>query len=150
MTRAFLFLAALCGLSCTSEIAGLGPASNPATEQFATSLGVNLAAMTKTTDGLYYRDLAIGGGNKVTKDTTVTVTYAAYLADGTLFDSGSGVEFALVNLVPGVHEGIIGMAVGGRRKLVVPSALGYGVKGSPPLVPRQATLIFDIDLTAIP
>jgi FKBP-type peptidyl-prolyl cis-trans isomerase FkpA len=149
MKRAFMILMAVAGLSCTSEIAGLGPPSDPSKEQFAISLGVNLAAMTKTPDGLYFRDVTIGGGNKVTKDTTVTVTYAAYLVDGTLFDSGSSVDFAMTALVAGVREGIIGMAVGGRRKLVVPSALAYGVKGSPPIVPRQSTLVFDVDLLAI-
>ena len=149
MRRAFIVMVALAGLSCTSEIAGLGPSSDPSREQFAPSLGVNLAAMTKTTDGLYYRDVTIGGGNKVTKDTTVTVTYAGYLVDGTLFDSGSSVDFAMKQLVAGVREGLTGMAVGGRRKLVVPSALAYGIAGSPPRVPRQATLVFDLDLIAI-
>ena len=149
MRRTFILLTAPALLACTSEIAGLGPASDPAKEQFAPSLGVNLAAMTKTADGLYYVDITAGTGAKVTKDTTVTVNYAGYLVDGTLFDSGSNTDFVMSAVIPGVREGLMGMGVGGKRKLVIPSALGYGIAGSPPRVPRQATLVFDIDLVAI-
>ncbi len=149
MKRILLSIVALAAVACTGQIAGLGPASDPATETFASSLGVDLAAMTKTPDGLYYRDLTFGAGAQVTKDTTVTMTYTAYLIDGTLFDSGTGSAFPMNSLVPGVREGIIGMRVGGRRQLVVPSALGYGSAGSLPSVPRQATLVFLITLTAI-
>jgi len=150
MRRYLLLVAALATQACTNEIAGLGPPSDPATELFASSLGVNLAAMTKTPDGLYFRDITTGGGALVTKDTTVIVNYSGYLSDGTLFDSGNQSSFSLTSVVAGVREGIIGMRVGGRRQLVIPSALGYGKTGSPPTIPRQSTLVFTIDLTSIP
>ena len=50
---------------------------------------------------------------------------------------------------PGFREGLIGMRVNGRRQLVIPSALGYGEAGSPPTIPRQATLVFTVDLVSI-
>ena len=149
MKRLLLLGVALFAVACIGDIAGLGPPSDPATENFASSLNVNVATMTKTPDGLYYRDIINGTGPALTKDTTVQVNYSAYLADGTLFDSGNGVSFQTNALVPGFREGLMGMRVGGRRQLVVPSSLGYGATGSPPNVPRQATLVFVVDLLAI-
>jgi FKBP-type peptidyl-prolyl cis-trans isomerase FkpA len=149
MRRLALSILALAAVACTDQIAGLGPPSDPAKEAFASSLGVDLGAMTKTPDGLYYRDLTYGTGALVVKDTVVTITYTAYLTDGTLFDSGTNSEFDMSSLVSGVREGIVGMRVGGRRQLVVPSALGYGSAGSLPNVPRQATLVYLVNLTAI-
>lgn len=150
MRRFLLLFSALAVVACTGEIAGLGPPSDPATDTFAPSLNVNLAAMTKTADGLYYRDITVGAGAAVTKDTTVHVNYSGYLTDGTLFDSGTGTSFATAAVVPGFREGIMGMRVGGRRQLVIPSALGYGEAGSPPNIPRQATLVFTVELVSIP
>lgn len=149
MRRIAFSILALAAVACTGQIAGLGPPSDPAKETFAPSLGVDLGAMTKTPDGLYYRDVSFGTGALVVKDTLVTVTYSAYLTDGTLFDSGTSSEFEMTSLIPGVREGIVGMRVGGRRQLVVPSALGYGSAGSVPNVPRQATLVYLVTLLAI-
>ncbi|MDE3053897.1 MAG: FKBP-type peptidyl-prolyl cis-trans isomerase [Gemmatimonadota bacterium] len=149
MRRLLLLGLALLATACINDVAGLGPASDPATESFASSLNVNVATMTKTPDGLYYRDIINGTGPLLVKDTTVQVTYSGYLADGTLFDSGTGVSFQTNALVPGFREGLMGMRVGGRRQLVIRSSLGYGETGSPPNVPRQATLVFVVDLLAI-
>jgi len=83
---------------------------------------------------------------------TVWVNYAGYLKDGKLFDSGTNVKFIPAQLVPGFRTGMVGMKVGGRRKIVIPSELGYGgVSRRDPVtgkitIPRQSTLIFDIDL----
>lgn len=152
MKRLLLLTLAVGVMGCTGEIAGLGPPSDPATETFAASLGVDLSKMTKTPDGLYYRDLNVGTGAAVTSDTTVTVTYAGYLTDGTLFDSGTGVQFLTSGVVPGFSEGLKaggGMKVHGVRQLVIPSALGYGQDGSPPAIPRQSTLVFKVTLVSI-
>ncbi|HEU4990200.1 MAG: FKBP-type peptidyl-prolyl cis-trans isomerase [Gemmatimonadota bacterium] len=149
MKRLLLFAAVLSVIGCTGEIAGLGPPSDPANETFASSLGVNLAAMTKTPDGLYYRDLIVGTGPVLSRDTTVTVSYSGYLTDGTLFDSSPGTQMATATTVKGFREGLIGMRVHGKRQLVVPSALGYGAAGSPPTIPRQATLVFTVTLLSI-
>ncbi len=149
MKRLLLFAVALSVVACTGEIAGLGPPSDPANQTFASSLGVNLADMTKTPDGLYYRDISVGNGALLAHDTTVTVNYSGYLIDGTLFDSGTNSKFVTSNVVAGFREGLLGMRVNGRRQLVVPSSLGYGAAGNPPTIPRQATLVFTVDLVSI-
>ena len=152
MKRLLLLTLALAAVACTGEIAGLGPPSDPATETFAASLGIDLAKMSKTPDGVYYRDLTVGTGAAVTHDTTITVTYSGYLSDGTLFDSGTKVQFLTTAVVPGFAEGVKaagGMRVGGVRQVIIPSALGYWQNGSPPSVPRQSTLIFKITLISI-
>ena len=149
MKRFLLVAVALLAVACTGEIAGLGPPSDPATETFASSLGVNLAAMTMTPDGVYYRDLITGTGAELANDTTVTVNYTGYLTDGTIFDTGTNSKFVTSVLVPGFREGIKGMREHGKRQIVIPSALGYGQDGSPPTIPRQATLVFTVELVSI-
>jgi peptidylprolyl isomerase len=150
---ALLFTALVAATSCNSNITGLPPASDPATETFAGSLGVNIASMTKMSNGVYYKDIVTGNGADVTsKSDTVWVTYAGYFKDGKLFDSGTNAKFVPAILVPGFKLGIVGMKVGGRRKLVIPSELGYGHTSlrDPTTgkirIPRQSTLIFDVDL----
>jgi FKBP-type peptidyl-prolyl cis-trans isomerase FkpA len=153
MKRYVFLVAALMGAAaCNGTVTGLEPASDPATETFAGTLGVNIAQMTKMPNGVYYRDIVIGGGAAMTDKTdTVWVNYAGYLKDGKLFDSGTNSKFVPLGLVLGFRTGMVGMKVGGRRKIVIPSALGYGGssrRGSDGkiLIPRQSTLIFDIDL----
>lgn len=149
---AFLAAALLGAASCNGTITGLEPPSNPATETFAGTLGVNISQMTKMSNGVYYRDIVTGNGAAVTdKSDTVWVTYAGFLKDGKLFDSGTNSKFVPAGLVTGFRTGMVGLKVGGRRKIVIPSELAYGGssrRGSDGkiLIPRQSTLIFDIDL----
>ena len=156
MKRHVLMLAALVSaVSCNTEIAGLEPASDPASETFAPSLGVDIPQMTRTPEGVYYRDLITGSGTEVTTTTdSVRITYAGYLKDGKLFESGTNVKFIHGELLPGLRIGLLGMKAGGRRKIVIPSELGYGHRSRPGadgkiLIPRQSTLIFDIDLLRV-
>lgn len=153
----FLCIALVVAVSCNGEITGLGPPSNPATETFAASLGVDIAQMSKTTAGVYYRDVVIGAIDTLeVKSTTdsVRVTYAGFLKDAKLFDSGTGVTFQPSGLIQGFRDGMLGMREGGKRKLVIPSALGYGgtsiknVDGTIK-IPRQSTLIFDVELLKV-
>jgi FKBP-type peptidyl-prolyl cis-trans isomerase len=119
--------------------------------EFAPSLNVNLEAMTKTASGLYYQDLVLGAGDEATAGATVTVHYTGWLHDGTMFDSSVGGDpatFSLNGVIQGWSEGVPGMKVGGKRKLVIPPELGYGKSGTGP-IPGNATLVFDIDLIAI-
>jgi len=141
--------------ACQDAITGLGPPSDPATETFAASLNVNISQMSKTKDGVFYNDLVVGTGNAVTDTTTtVTVTYAGYLKDGKLFDSGTNIAFSPAGLIPGFRLGIMGMKEGGRRKLVIPSELGYGSHSirntdNTIKIPRQSTLVFDVELLKV-
>jgi peptidylprolyl isomerase len=83
------------------------------------------------------------------------VHYTGTLENGTKFDSsldrGKPFEFVIGtgSVIKGWDEGVMTMKVGGRRKLIVPPKLGYGPAGSPPKIPGNATLIFDVELLGV-
>jgi peptidylprolyl isomerase len=104
---------------------------------------------TVTDSGLQIIETEVGGGQEATADSTVRVHYTLWLEDGTQIESSVGgdpITFALADLIPAWQEGIPGMKEGGKRRLIVPPELGYGEAGSPPDIPPNATLIFDIQL----
>lgn len=82
---------------------------------------------------------------------TVVVSYEGKLNDGTIFDSASKFEFILGagDVIKGWDQGVKGMKVGGKRKLFVPSKLGYGKRGAPPEIPPNSDLHFTIKLKSI-
>jgi len=95
--------------------------------------------------GLKYRDLREGTGEVCPKGANVKAYYSGWLTDGKVFDSNTH-TFRLGEVVAGWREGIPGMKVGGIRKLVIPSDLGYGDRGKGRDIPGGATLIFEIEL----
>ncbi len=119
---------------------------------FSASLGVDTAAMTKTPSGLRYQDITAGEGAEAAADRTVSVHYTGWLPNGEKFDSSRDrnqpFSFSLGagQVIAGWDEGVAGMKVGGRRKLVIPADLGYGTAGAPPDIPPGATLVFDVEL----
>ena len=117
--------------------------------EFAASLGINLAAMTRTSSGLYYQDIETGEGEPATSGDAVEVAYTGWLSDGTQFDSGS-LTFTLGagRVVAGFDEGVQGMRVGGVRRIVIPPALGYGsqARGA---IPPNSILVFRIEVLSI-
>ena len=123
------------------------------TTVFATSLNIHLASMTKTGDGLYYQDSVIGTGNAAAVGNGALVLYRGWLADGTPFDSNTttGLAFSIgaEQVIAGWDEGLVGMKVGGWRKLVIPPSLGYGSGGNPPKIPGNAILVFNVGLKAL-
>jgi peptidylprolyl isomerase len=106
---------------------------------------------------LITKDLIVGTGAVATPGKSLTVNYVGALYKGhTEFDSSwsTGRPFAPFVLgqgavIPGWDKGLVGMRVGGRRLLVIPPALGYGAKGSPPKIPGNSTLVFVVDLLAV-
>ena len=108
---------------------------------------------------LVVQDLIVGKGKQAKAGETVAVQYAGVLFDnGKEFDAswngsrpGKPFEFPLGGgqVIPGWDRGVVGMKVGGRRKLIIPSDLAYGAQGYPPDIPPNAALIFDIDLKKI-
>ena len=108
-----------------------------------------------TPSGLKYVDLVVGTGPAVKTGDHVSVTYVGKLLDGTKFDASAdhpdmGPTFDYVqgvtSLIAGWTEGTSTMKVGGKRKLIIPPQLGYGMQGAGDAVPPNATLIFEIEM----
>ncbi len=101
-------------------------------------------------------DVRVGTGAEANTGRNVTVNYAGYLYSataaenkGTLFDSGSFSFTVGVGVIQGFSQGMIGMRVGGIRRVIIPPSLGYGSAGSPPRIPGNATLVFEIELLSV-
>lgn len=109
----------------------------------------------KTDSGLKYVELKEGDGTAAKKGDTVEVHYTGWLKDGKKFDSsvdrGEPFVFPLGagKVIKGWDEGVAGMKPGGKRKLIIPSELGYGKRGAGNVIPPDAELTFEVELLKI-
>ena len=107
--------------------------------------------MTKTSSGLFYKDLTVGTGSNVTNGDAVATYYTGWLPDGTAFDNLTPPEDPYVyiagigRVIRGYDEGVLGMKVGGCRQLAIPPGLGYG-NPPPQGIPANSWLVFEIGL----
>lgn len=105
--------------------------------------------------GLVYEDLVVGEGQVAEAGHSATVHYTGWLTDGTKFDSsldrGDPFQFSLGagQVIRGWDEGVQGMHIGGKRKLTIPSDLGYGSRGAGGVIPPNATLVFEVELLGL-
>jgi len=116
--------------------------------------GGNDTATSPTDSGkVTIEDLVVGTGAEAAAGDTLTVNYTGWLADGSQFDSSYGkapYSFRLGTgaVIKGWDQGLPGMKVGGKRRLVIPPSLGYGSSGYGP-IPGNATLKFEVELLSI-
>lgn len=107
----------------------------------------------KTPSGLIYRELRPGSGPSPGPADIVKVNYRGTLTDGTEFDSSykgnEPISFPLNRVIPCWTEGVQKMKVGGKSQLVCPADIAYRERGSPPVIPPNATLVFEIELLGI-
>ena len=108
--------------------------------------------VTTATDGLQTGDVTPGTGAAAADGESLTVQYTGWLSDGTVFDSSRSAgrqpfTFTLGqgSVIKGWDEGLVGMKVGGKRRLVIPPSLGYGAQATG-CIPANATLVFDVEL----
>ena len=110
----------------------------------------------ETASGLRYEDIVVGEGMQTEgRGDTIKVHYTGWLEDGSKFDSSVDrddpfsfpVDVGYV--IKGWDEGVKGMRIGGKRKLIIPAELAYGAHGAGDVIPPNATLIFEIELLEI-
>jgi peptidylprolyl isomerase len=140
------------GLSMAVFFSNIGGKVMAETEKKAPS---KEASTKETPSGLKYEDVVVGTGKSPEKGKPVTVHYTGWLTTGKKFDSSvdRGQPFKFVigvgQVIAGWDEGVATMKVGGKRKLTIPSTLGYGKRGAGGVIPPDATLIFDVELLGV-
>ena len=144
-----------CGGGSSSAATSAAPAPQPIAGDierttFAPSLGVHLDQMTKRASGMYVQDLTPGTGGVATRGRSVVVRYTGWLPSGKQFDSGEiSVTLGTNKTIAAWEEGLLGMRVGGKRRLVVPPNLGYGARGAGDDIPPNSVLVFDMEVTSV-
>jgi FKBP-type peptidyl-prolyl cis-trans isomerase len=135
-------------LSATAVASEAGKAMEPTKDTAAKEI--------VTPSGLKYTDLKVGAGAEAKAGDAVQVHYTGWLVDGTKFDSSRDssrgpfrFKLGAGQVIKGWDEGVAGMRVGGKRKLIIPAELGYGRQGAGGVIPPGATLVFEVELLGI-
>ena len=106
-------------------------------------------------DQFIVEDLQVGVGEAAVSGQSVTVHYTGWLLDGSKFDSSKDraqpftFPLGAGHVIKGWDQGVLGMKVGGVRKLTIPAELGYGARGAGGVIPPHATLVFEVELLKV-
>ena len=137
-------------------LAGLSACSRSPQEQSSDFKPAEGSPLPPGPTQLEKEDVTVGSGPEVKDGDTVHVQYTGTLTSGKKFDSSydhGGDPFKVTigkgEVIKGWDQGLLGMKVGGKRRLRIPSDLGYGSNGSPPDIPPNAGLLFEIELVSI-
>lgn len=143
----------LLALSLVALVGCADKPAEPVTPPTKPAIPTTPANPVGTLKDLKIDDLEVGKGQEVAEGDTVAVIYAGKLENGTEFDSNTAKASPPYHFIVGVssviqgwHQGLVGMKVGGKRKLSIPSKLGYGAQGSPPRIGPNVDLYFEIQL----
>jgi FKBP-type peptidyl-prolyl cis-trans isomerase len=122
-----------------------------AQQQAAAPSGSSGGTTVTLDNGLKIEDEVVGSGAELTSGKTAVVHYTGWLQDGTKFDSSKDRGQPFTTKIPGQviqgwNQGMLGMKVGGKRKLTIPPDLGYGARGAGGVIPPNATLVFEVEL----
>jgi FKBP-type peptidyl-prolyl cis-trans isomerase FkpA len=131
---------------------------NQQQNQLPTPASFNVYEQYASSETTQYIDIVVGLGEVASPGDTVAMLYQGWLTNGQLFDQSKineqnrieAFEFQLGNgqVIQGWEQGIVGMKEGGKRRLIIPSTLGYGPNGQGP-IPANAMLIFDVELVSV-
>ncbi|KAJ8571929.1 hypothetical protein ON010_g4905 [Phytophthora cinnamomi] len=109
---------------------------------------------TRVHKGVTIEDVAVGKGRAVMRGRKVGIVYRGRLTNGKQFDATQNrkkpftFRHGIGDVIKGMDIGIEGMRVGSKRTITIPSKLGYGREGSPPVIPSNADLIFEIEVVS--
>ena len=112
-------------------------------------------SITTTESGLQIEEIKVGDGATAASGQYVSVHYTGWLTDGTQFDSSLDrkqpltIVLGIGQVIKGWDQGIEGMKVGGKRKLTIPPELAYGNRAVGGVIPKNATLVFEVELLAV-
>jgi|SRR5215208_4039807 len=123
--------------------------SEIARTSFDPSLGVHLDSMMRHPSGLYVQDLVTGKGAVAARGRSVVVRYTGWLPNGKKFDASEiTVTLGSNKTIRGWEEGLLGMRVGGKRRLIIPPNLGYGAKAAGE-IPPNSVLVFEMEAMSV-
>ncbi|HUD44070.1 MAG TPA: FKBP-type peptidyl-prolyl cis-trans isomerase [Patescibacteria group bacterium] len=135
----------------SNNLASLAPTPTPTPPQ--TQQAQNQPSDADLRKLIKIQDEVVGTGQAVKSGDTITVNYTGTLTNGKVFDTSIGkqpftTQIGVGQVIKGWDLGIIGMKVGGKRKLTIPSVLGYGAQ-TQGAIPANSTLIFEVELLGI-
>lgn len=151
----FLMLAATMIFACSQKESASNDIKKGGDTVMDKGAGVQSEKMIKTPSGLQYEDMVAGSGASPAPGKKVTVHYTGWLTDGKKFDSSVDrnepfvFQIGVGQVIAGWDEGVMSMKLGGKRKLIIPSNLGYGAAGAGGVIPPNANLVFEVILLDI-